>query len=267
MAAYARAVIAELDPDVPVTPVKWEGRQAWAVTVPEPLAGGGTEGTVRIVVDARSGYPLAVEHWGADGEVSGTRIENVRVGGDVPRSRFTLTADVRDKLLPMSERFRRMTLRQAAALGARATTSFTSYAAGWVPSGYRLSGVTGSVNGAFLGAYRPVRAGGVGSLTVVLTYRRGFDRFCIVSRWRNENPPGSDDPFDENSAALTEATPVKLTSGGLRGETAQVVLGLPDWPHLYVTTGAGSKVSISVAGDLTRDELTRIAGSLHPIGD
>ena len=203
VAAYARAVIAELDPDVPVTPVTWEGRTAWSITVPEPLSGGGDNGTARIVVDAQSGYPLAVEHWSSDGEVSGTRIENVRVGGNVPRSRFTVSADVKDKLLPMSERFRRMSLRQAAALGARATTSFTPYAAGWVPRGYRLSGVTGAVNGAFLGAYGPVREGEVGSLTVVLTYRRGFDRFCIVSRWRQDNPPGSDDPFDENSVALS----------------------------------------------------------------
>jgi hypothetical protein len=208
-----------------------------------------------------------VEHWSADGEVSGTRIENVRVGGAVPRSRFALAASVQDKLLPMSERFRRMSLPQAAALGGRATTSFTPYTAGWIPRGYRLSGVTGAVNGAFLGAYRPVRDGEVGSLTVVLTYRRGFDRFCVVSRWRHDNPPGSDDPFDENSVALAEYTRVQLTSGSLRGETACVVLGLPDWPHLYVSTGSDRRVSVSVAGDLTRDELARIAGSLRPIGD
>ncbi len=267
VAAYARAVIAELDPDVPVTPVTWEGRRAWSVTVPEPLTGGGSDGSARIVVDTESGYPLAVEHWTSDGDVSGTRIENVRVGGDVPRSRFTLAADVQDKLLPMSERFRRITLPQAAALGRRAATSFTPYATTWVPRGYRLSGVTGAVNGAFLGAYRPVRAGEVGSLTVVLTYRRGFDRICIVSRWRADNPPGSDDPFDEDSVALSESTRIRLTSGSLRGETASLVLGLPDWPHVYVSTGADRRVSVSVAGDLTQDELARIAGSLVPIGD
>ncbi len=267
LAAYARAIIAELDPDVPVTPVMWEGRTAWSITVPEPLAGDGDDGAARIVVDAQSGYPLAVEHWSRDGEVSGTRIENVRVGGAVPRSRFALSASVQDKLLPMSERYRRMSLRQAAALGDRATTSFTPYAADWVPRGYRLSGVTGAVNGAFLGAYRPVREGEVGSLTVVLTYRRGFDRLCIVSRWRHDNPPGSDDPFDENSVALAEYTRVRLESGSLRGETASLVLGLPDWPHLYVSTGHDRRVSVSVAGDLTREELTRIAGSLRPIVD
>ena len=120
VAAYARAVIAELDPDVPVTPVTWEGRTAWSITVPEPLAGGGSEGTARIVVDAQSGYPLAVEHWTSEGDVSGTRIENVQVGGEAPRSEFTLDDEVQEKLLPMSERFRRMSLRQAAALGERA---------------------------------------------------------------------------------------------------------------------------------------------------
>jgi outer membrane lipoprotein-sorting protein len=267
VAAYARAVIAELDPDVPVTPVTWEGRTAWSITVPEPLAGGGSDGSARIVVDAQSGYPLAVEHWSSAGDVSGTRIENVRVGGDVPRSRFTLAVHVQDKLLPMSERFRRMSLRQAAALGRRATTSFTPYTTTWLPRGYRLSGVTGAVNGAFLGAYHPVHAGEVGSLTVVLTYRRGFDRVCIVSRWRADNPPGSDDPFEEESVALSQSTRVKLSSGSLRGETASLVLGLPDWPHLYVSTGADHRVTVSVAGDLTRDELARIAGSLQPLGE
>ena len=39
------------------------------------------------------------------------------------------------------------------------------------------------------------------------------------------------------------------------------------WPHIYVSTGRDRRVSISVAGDLTGDELTRIAGSLRPIGD
>ena len=67
--------------------------------------------------------------------------------------------------------------------------------------------------------------------------------------------------------ALSESTRIRLTSGSLRGETASLVLGLPDWPHVYVSTGADRRVSVSVAGDLTQDELARIAGSLVPIGD
>jgi hypothetical protein len=267
VAAYARAVIAELDPDVPVRPVTYEGRTAWSITVPEPLTGSGSDGTAQIVVDAESGYPLKVEHWTADGDVSGTRIEDVRVGGKVSQDDLTLRTDTHDRLLPMSERFRRMSLRRAARLGHRATTRFTPYETSWVPEGYKLSGVTGAVNGAFMGAYHPVVQGQVGSLTVVLTYRRGFDRFCIVSRWRRDNPPGSDDPFDENSVALTESTAVSIGGGSLRGETAKLVLGLPDWPHLYVSTGRGDRVSVSVAGDLTGDELRHIAESLQPLSD
>jgi hypothetical protein len=67
--------------------------------------------------------------------------------------------------------------------------------------------------------------------------------------------------------ALTESTPVHIASGSLNGATASIVLGLPDWPHLYVSTGSDRRVSVSVAGDLTRDELARIAGSLQPIGE
>ncbi len=283
IAAYARAVIAELDPDVPVRPVTYEERTAWSITVPEPLVGGSADGSAHIVVDAESGYPLLVEHWSADGDVSGTRIENVFVGGDVPRGVFTLAGHVDHGLIPVSKHFRRMSLRAAARLGRQlapdeestgvlrgrpsARTAFTPLTTSWVPDGYRLSGVTGAVNGAFSGVDQTVAAGEVDSLTVVLTYRRGFDRFCIVSRWRHDNPPGSDDPFDENSMALTESTPVPVTYGSLRGEVAQLVLGLPDWPHLYVCTGVDDRMTVGIAGDLTRNELTRIADSLHPIPD
>jgi hypothetical protein len=97
---------------------------------------------------------------------------------------------------------------------------------------------------------------------VVLTYRRGFDRFSVVSRWRRDNPPGSDDPFDENALAASATTTMALQYGALRGTIARLVIGMPDWPHLYVTLGAGRRVSVSVAGDLTRAELLRIADSM-----
>ena len=280
VAAYARAVIADLDPDVPVTPVTWEGRTAWSVTVPEPLSGSGQSGSARIVVDAASGYPLAVEHWSPEGDVSGTRIENIRIGGRLSRAEFTVQPEAKPRMLPADERFRRMTLRQAAALGRRVTgpatavrgsrgdlrlvRGFAPFAPTWLPKGYKLMGVTEATNGSYLGATEPIDAGEVASVTVVLTYRRGFDRFCVVSRWRKDNLPGSDDPFEENSVTQSTSTTMPLTYGGLRGEMARVVLGLPDWPHLYVTTGAGDRVSVSVAGDLTRTELLLIADSLQP---
>jgi len=282
VAAYARAVIAELDPDVPVRPATCEGRTAWSITVPEPLSGGGCNGSARIVVDVESGYPLAVEHWSADGDVGGTRVENIEIGGDVPRSAFSLPSQGEHKLFPVSERFRRMSLREAATLGERLATqaspatprraaqaapAFTPLQTSWVPEGYELSGVTGAVNASFMGAAAPVGRGEVGSLTVVLTYQRGFDRFCIVSRWRRDGAQGSGDPFDETSVTLAESAEVPVTYGSLRGEIAEIVLGLPDWPHLNVSTGEGDRVTVSVAGDLTRDELMRIADSLAPIAE
>jgi hypothetical protein len=116
-----------------------------------------------------------------------------------------------------------------------------------------------------MGSYPPVDEGQVGSVTVVLTYRRGFDRFCVVNRWRLHNGPGSDDPFDEDSVAQPQSTDVRLTYGVLRRDVAHVVIGLSDWPHLYVTTGAAHRVTVSVAGDLTRSELVLVADSLRTI--
>ena len=282
VAAYARAVIAELEPGVPVTPVSYEGRTAWSIAVPEHLVGGGSNGSVRIIVDVASGYPLLVEHWTAEGDVSGTRIEKLRVDVATDRSRFGAASDIASKLVPLSERYRQLTLPQAAAFGVKVPghdaagsdrrghlpsgDAFAPLMPGWTPKGFQLDGVTGAVNGAVMGRYTAVTGGDeVGSLTVVLTYRRGFDRFCVISRWRQVNRPGSDDPFAEDVAASPSVQSARLVRGAVRGSTAQVVIDLPDWPHLYITTGPERRVTVSVAGDLTRDELVRIASSLQPI--
>jgi hypothetical protein len=60
-------------------------------------------------------------------------------------------------------------------------------------------------------------------------------------------------------------TTVALQYGALRGTIARLVIGMLDWPHLYVTLGEGRRVSVSVAGDLTRAELVRIADSMAPL--
>jgi len=93
--------------------------------------------------------------------------------------------------------------------------------------------------------------------------RRGFDRFSVVSRWRRDNPPGSDDPFDENALAAFATTTMALPYGAMRGTIARLVIGMPDWPHLYVTLGEGRRMS--VAGDLTHAERVRLADSMAPL--
>lgn len=275
VAAYARAVIADLDPNVPVTPVTYEGRTAWSVTVPERLTGGSALGTVRIVVDSASGYPLAVEHWSSDGTVSGTRVEHIKVGRPVTQDDLTLVTTGQTELLPDNEGFRRLTLAEATELSGRLDTDastatdgddFNVYLPSWIPEGFKLTGITGAVNDSYLSSSTAVGDGEIASLTVVLTYSRGFDRFCVVSRWRSENRAGSDDPFDENSATVNQSTVVPLTGGGLNGKMGRVVIGLSDWPHIFVSTGKGHRLSVSVAGDLTRSELTAIANSLLPAG-
>ncbi len=136
----------------------------------------------------------------------------------------------------------------------------------WIPEGYRLDGVTGAVNGAVMGRYtEATRAGETGSLTVVLTYRRGFDRFCVISAWRRTEPQGTGDPFSRTTAASPFVRSAVIEQGALRGSEAHVVIGHSDWPHLYATVGSDRHVSVSVAGDLTRAELLRVASSLRPI--
>ena len=121
------------------------------------------------------------------------------------------------------------------------------------------------MNGTSIGAWRAVRHDEVRALTVVLTYRRGFDRFCVVTRWSRDGHRGGADPFGTRSSSSAEVARILVTGGALRGEEATVVLGLRHWPHLRVATGTGGRTSVGVAGDLTSAELTRITESLHPI--
>lgn len=280
-AAYARAVLADLDPDLPVTPAVHEGRKAWSLTVPERLPGGGAQGSVRIVVDAATGYPLVVEHWSPEGEVTGTRVEDLRVGDPLPHMGAGVTSRRADGhvTVRLNEGFRSMTLAEAGTLGdqfgvlgterrsggGRVPERFAGYAPDWVPEGYRLDGATGAVNGTSIGAWRAVRGDEVRALTVVLTYRRGFDRFCVVTRWSRDGHRGGAGQFGTSSSSSAEVARIIVTGGALRGEEATVVLGLRRWPHLRIATGTGGRTSVGVAGDLTRAELTRIAESLHPI--
>jgi hypothetical protein len=282
IAAYARAVIAELRGDVPVRPVDYGGRRAWQLTVPEPLAGGGEGLSARIVVDAASGYPLVVEHWTDDGEVRGTRLVDVSVSDRIDRSEFAGPAHDPSRVLHSSERFRRLTLAQAGGLFSHLSDGevplharragqppepFRLLLPSRVPDGYVLTGVTGAQDASALGTYdSPTGGQSPSSVTVVLTYSRGFDRFCVVQRWQRRNPPGSDDPFDENTVSRSSTSVLTLARGSLRGASAHLVVGLPDWPHLVVTTGARRQFIVSVAGDLTRGELRGIAESLQPAG-
>jgi hypothetical protein len=247
--------------------------------VPERLPGGDEQGSVRIVVDAATGYPLVVEHWSPEGEVTGTRVEDLRVGDPLSHAGVTVTSRRSDGhvTVRLDEGFRTMTLAQAGILGGqfglpgaerrsgggRTPDRFAAYAPDWVPKGFRLDGVTGAVNGTSIGAWRAVRGDAVRRLTVVLTYRRGFDRFCVVTRWSRDRAHDGADPFGARPGSSADVTRVLVTRGALRGQEAAVVLGLRHWPQLRVASGR--RTIVGVAGDLTRAELTRIAEALRPI--
>ena len=49
----------------------------------------------------------------------------------------------------------------------------------------------------------------------------------------------------------------------MRGTIARLVIGMPYWPHLYVTLGEWRRVS--VADDLTHAAPVRIADSMAPL--
>jgi hypothetical protein len=129
----------------------------------------------------------------------------------------------------------------------------------WAPDGFQLAGVTVG------GALPPVGSNPESRDVVAVAYRRGYDTFTVTTRVADPagRPPvkGWQNPLVDGTYLpdRTDATP--LVGGVLDGRTARVGIYPLVWPHLWAET---DELVVTVAGDLTRSELVRVAQSLVP---
>lgn len=99
-----------------------------------------------------------------------------------------------------------------------------------------------------------------------LNYRAGFLAFTVTTRSEEGmHDPRLADPFATEPDLI--ATPdqreeVTLESGALRGVEAQLATPALGVPHLWAFHDG---LLVTVAGDLTRDQLLTVANSLEPL--
>jgi hypothetical protein len=93
-------------------------------------------------------------------------------------------------------------------------------------------------------------------MVVSLSYRRGLDQVLVTTRLRGtgdwRDPLASPQGFVDHPQTVTLA-------GALAGTDARVVLSPQATPHLWALT---DRLVVTVSGDLSRSELTRVADSL-----
>ena len=106
--------------------------------------------------------------------------------------------------------------------------------------------------------------------TAAIQYRAGFLAFTVTTRRaKGMHDPRLVDPFvfnpPDNSlqAAIGQRETVTIESGALQGVKAQLVMPTLDgFPHLWAFHNG---LMVTIAGDLTRDQLLKVANSLEPL--
>jgi hypothetical protein len=278
-----RALLAEADPSTPVEMTTYLGRSAWHARLSEVMPGaGGSEIPVEweVTVDKETGLLMAGKLRTTSGRAlprglaRSFRVTRIEVDPELPSGWQRIDTSGMDEIAVFDP-------------GTRFGTPGDVAARAWptpvlvpqsVPEGYRLTDVaTRDYEGMQRSPGDHVehvvvrrrdprvsvseRTGIDASLQrVQLRYRRGFSSFTISIR-----PAGGGDPDDNTERDLPGTEDIVLRSGHLKDEQARVWISpyFGAGPTLVATSG---RSRITITGDLTREELLDVAGSLSVAG-
>ncbi len=250
LGSVVRAFLATHDPRVGET--RYEGREAWQVDVQvPPNAIYADADRLAITVDQATGIPVrAVET--LDGAFRRElRVEGLTLGSAVPADAFTLRFPHGIEVFRTESGFHRTSLpRVSEAVG------YAPLVPDWVPAGYVLSEVAV--------AHRAQPTGREGSnpaseRVVSLSYRRGFDHLVVSTRLARTGQRWSD-PLATGEGFVDDPEPLRIRTGALSGAEAQLLIAPRGIPHVWALA---ESLVVTVSGDLSRSELTRIAGALR----
>ncbi len=250
LGSVVRALAAE--GRVGLRPVRHAGRPAWRLDADTSLRlviGEQPTDHLSVTVDRRTGFPVRVVET-LDGRfVSEIRIDDLRV--DTATEDDFAVAIAPGAVADESDvGFERGTPEEAAA-----TVGYAPLLPAWVPEGYRRAET------AFAAATDPTAQGrNPASRGVVSTaYRRGVSRFIVTTRLTGERSAWSDPLYAGENVEVPRRT-VRFTEGALRGQTGELVVAPGSVPHVW---SAGPELVVTVSGDLSEQELLRVAGSLR----
>jgi hypothetical protein len=251
LGAYVRAALAARDPGV--RQVSYEGRAAWRLdvrTVPNAVAPELSGDELGVTGDRRTGMPVRVVERKRGKVLRTLRLERLAVDTHVSPDAFRVQFPAGAEVMRSDDGFRRMPL-----AGAAAVVGYRPLVPEWVPTGFELAEVAVARASAPTGK----EGGNPQSRGVVsLSYRRGLDRFLVTTRLRGTGTWS--DPLASGEGFVDHPERVDVPSGALAGAAAEVVVSPRALPHLWAST---QDLVVTVGGDLTRSQLTRVAGSLR----
>jgi hypothetical protein len=238
-----------------VKETRYEGREGWLLETDLPVAEKNQEfwpDHLEVIVDRETGFPVRAIG-SNDGEVIyETRIEDLKIGGDLPQDAFTLAFPPGMDISRSDAGFRRVSLDEA-----RSMVGYDPLVPRSLPEGYELSEVAvanrAGATGAFEGNPATIKA-------VSLSYRRGLDHFVVTTRLVGASTSAWSDPFATGEGLVRAREQVSFSSGALAGRDGELVIDPLAEPHVWVLT---QDLVVTVSGDLTRDELLQVAESLE----
>jgi hypothetical protein len=237
-----------------VKEITYEGRPAWLLDtdirvnliVPEL-----SPDHLEVTVDRATGFPVRAV-WTRDGKfVRMTRIEDLKVNQEVPVDAFRLEFPPGAEVFREDLGFRRVSLDDIPGI-----VGYDQLVPSWVPDGYDPAEVTGSKRGSITGAEG---ANPPMPDVVSLSYRRGLDQFIVTTRPVGPDPSLWGDPLASGEGLRDYPELVFLQAGALEGEDAELLIDPLAIPHIWVMT---DRLVVTVSGDLSREELIRVAESL-----
>jgi hypothetical protein len=254
-AALVRAFLAAGDPRVVET--EYAGRPAWRLDVPVQVNRivpefSGDE--FSIWVDQETGIPVQIVERKKGRARTELRIEGLAV--DAPSAR------VRPVRFPPGLEVTRSDggFRRTSLAGVEALVGYAPLVPAWLPDGFEPAEVAaGPGQVGFTGA----EAGNPPSTDVVsLSFRRGFDQIVVTTRLREVPGFAGEwaDPLATGEGFRDRPEGVRLRRGALSDVEANVLVVPRNIPHLWAVA---DELVVTVAGDLSRAELVRVAESLE----
>jgi hypothetical protein len=240
-----------------VTEITYRGRPAWHLATDiranllEPAL---SPNHLDVTVDQETGFPVRVLATHDDRVVFETRVDDLKVDPPVAADAFSLDFPPGAEVFRSDDGFRRVQLNQVESM-----VGYEPLVPSSVPDGYSLSEVTVSLKPSSTG---PEAANPAVPNVVSLSFRRGLDQFIVTTRPVGEDPSPWDDPLATGEGYVDGPEHVTFSGGALRG-TGELLIDPLAIPHVWAVT---DELVVTVSGDLTRDELLQVAGSLQSQG-
>ena len=253
LGSVVRALAASRGGDVRET--TYEGREAWLLETDLPIPEKDEEfwpDHLEVVVDQETGFPLRAIASNSGETIYETRIEDLKVGGALPKDAFTLGFPPGVEVFRSDAGFRRVTLDEV-----RSIVGYDPLVPRSVPEGYELSEVAVAKRAGATGAFQSNPAT---IKAVSLSYRRGLDHFVVTTRLVGESASAWSDPFATGEGLVRAREQMRFSSGALAGRNGELVIDPLAEPHVWALT---QDLVVTVSGDLTRDELLQMAESLE----